>query len=141
MTDIRRTATALTLGAAVVTGLGAPAAVAQTTAPATETATTAPASQSPAPQEEERDDNGNWGLWGLAGLLGLAGLAGRRKREVHAEPVRRDHHVAGAHRDHDVHRVDDRAGDVRDEAVDARRHEADGTLGDATRRPGTGDAR
>ena len=35
MTDIRRTATALTLGAAVVTGLGAPAAVAQTTAPAT----------------------------------------------------------------------------------------------------------
>ena len=41
MTDIRRTATALTLGAAVVTGLGAPAAVAQTTAPATETATTA----------------------------------------------------------------------------------------------------
>lgn len=128
MTDIRRTATALTLGAAVVTGLGAPAAVAQTTAPATETATTAPASESPAPQEEEKDDNGNWGLWGLAGLLGLAGLAGRRKREVHAEPVRRDHNVAGAHRDHDVHRVDDRAGDVR-------------TEGDATRRPGTGDVR
>ena len=51
MTDIRRTATALTLAAAVVTGLGAPAAVAQTTAPATETATTAPASESPAPQE------------------------------------------------------------------------------------------
>ncbi|CAM3584018.1 WGxxGxxG family protein [Micrococcus luteus] len=128
MTDIRRTATALTLGAAVVTGLGAPAAVAQTTAPATETATTAPASESPAPQEEEKDDNGNWGLWGLAGLLGLAGLAGRRKREVHAEPVRRDHHVGGAHRDHDVHRVDDRAGDVRAEGAD-------------TRRPGTGDAR
>ncbi|MFF5020864.1 WGxxGxxG family protein [Micrococcus luteus] len=141
MTDIRRTATALTLGAAVVTGLGAPAAVAQTTAPATETTTTAPASQSPAPQQEEKDDNGNWGLWGLAGLLGLAGLAGRRKREVHAEPVRRDHHVAGAHRDHDVHRVADRAGDVRTEGVDARRREADGTLGDATRRPGTGDAR
>ncbi|MBF6506091.1 LPXTG cell wall anchor domain-containing protein, partial [Nocardia farcinica] len=93
-------ATALTLAAAVVTGLGAPAAGAQTTAPATEAATTAPASESPAPQEE-KDDNGNWGLWGLAGLLGLAGLAGRRKREVHAEPVRRDHHVAGAHRDHD----------------------------------------
>ena len=74
MTDIRRTATALTLAAAVVTGLGAPAAVAQTTAPATEAATTAPASESPAPQEEEKDDNGNWGLWGLAGLLGLAGL-------------------------------------------------------------------
>ncbi|MCM3578049.1 LPXTG cell wall anchor domain-containing protein [Micrococcus luteus] len=141
MTDIRRTATALTLGAAVVTGLGAPAAVAQTTAPATETATTAPASESPAPQEEEKDDNGNWGLWGLAGLLGLAGLAGRRKREVHAEPVRRDHHVAGAHRDHDVHRVDDRAGDVRAEGDAARRREAEGNLGDATRRPGTGDAR
>ena len=47
MTDIRRTATALTLAAAVVTGLGAPAAVAQTTAPATEAATTAPASESP----------------------------------------------------------------------------------------------
>ena len=76
-----------------------------------------------------------------AGLLGLAGLAGRRKREVHAEHVRRDHHVAGAHRDHDVHRVDDRAGDVRTEGVDARRREADGTLGDATRRPGTGDGR
>ena len=141
MTDIRRTATALTLAAAVVTGLGAPAAVAQTTAPATEAATTAPASESPAPQEEEKDDNGNWGLWGLAGLLGLAGLAGRRKREVHAEPVRRDHHVAGAHRDHDVHRVDDRAGDVRTEGADARRREADGTLGDATRRPDTGDSR
>lgn len=60
---------------------------------------------------------------------------------MHAEPVRRDHHVAGAHRDHDVHRVDDRAGDVRTEGVDARRREADGTLGDATRRPGTGDGR
>ena len=43
MTDIRRTATALTLAAAVVTGLGAPAAVAQTTAPATEAATNTPA--------------------------------------------------------------------------------------------------
>ncbi|RUQ23772.1 hypothetical protein D8M33_07605, partial [Micrococcus sp. HSID17245] len=112
MTDIRRTATALTLGAAVVTGLGAPAAVAQTTAPATETATTAPASQSPAPQEEEKDDNGNWGLWGLAGLLGPAGLARRRTPEVHPEPRRRHHHVAGAHRHHYLHRVADRGSDL-----------------------------
>lgn len=104
--QFRKTATALTLSAAVLMGAGVPAATAQTTAPATPTATTQTTSPAPAEREEQpRDeDNGDWGLWGLLGLLGLGGLLGRKKKHetpVRQQPAHETHRV-----DTDTHRVD-----------------------------------
>lgn len=129
--QFRKTATALTLSAAVLMGAGVPAATASTSAsPAATASTAAPASSSaPAEKQETRDeDNGDWGLWGLLGLLGLGGLLGRNKKRetVHHEPVRETHRV-----DTTTHHTDGRVTDATD-----RLRGTDGTRSDGI--PGNG---